>query len=217
MSVDLESLKGVYRRYSYIYDFLFGSVFHPGRCAAVDHLHTTEGDRVLEVGVGTGLSLPLYPPDVKVTGIDLSESMLEKAKQRVKKDQLKNIEELAVMDAQKMSFADNSFDKIVAMYVASVVPDRKKFIKEIYRVCKPGGTIIFLNHFESTNPALKGMESLLSPFSKLLGFYPDLSLEEFLNDTEFEPQQLIPVNMFGYWTLVIGKCPTTSASEAPNS
>lgn len=212
MTVDLESIQTAYRRYAHFYDFVFGSIFHPGRCSAIDHLHCQPGERILEVGVGTGLSLPLYPSTVKVVGIDLSEAMLEKAKTKAEKEKLSHVEDLLTMNAQDMKFPDDSFDKVVAMYVASVVPDKRQLVNEISRVCKPGGTIIFLNHFESNNLIMKKLEALLKPFAKTIGFHPDLSLNEFLADTGFIPTQIVPANVFGYWSLLIGRNHKKSSS-----
>lgn len=204
-AVTRESLEKAYKRYSKFYDFVFGAVFHPGRKTAVAKLNCQPGDRVLEVGVGTGLSLPMYSPDVKVTGIDLSNEMLEKARKRVEEENLVQVERLVQMDAQEMTFPDNSFDKVIAMYVASVVPDIAKLAKEIRRVCKPGGTIIFLNHFENKNPVVKKAESLIQPLAKYLGFHPDFPLEEFFEKTKFEVKEKIPVNVLDYWTVLVGE------------
>lgn len=203
--MDLPSIEKAYRRYSKVYDFVFGSIFHPGRQLAIEKLEAQPGHHVLEVGVGTGLSLPLYSADVNVTGIDLSKEMLQKAKRRVQEDQLHWVKRLEVMDAQNMSFDDDQFDHVVAMYVASVVPDRKKFVSEVQRVGKPGGTIIFLNHFESKKPLFRSIENYFGDMSATLGFYPNISLDDFINETQFEPQEVIPTNFLGYWSLVMGK------------
>src|SRR5438067_6716754 len=124
--MQIESVKAAYRRYAAVYDAVFGPVLQPGRKAVLQALRLRPGERVLEVGVGTGLSLPLYPRDVTITGIDVSREMLEKARRRVARQRLANVEALLEMDAERMSFADASFDKVVAMYVVSVVerPDR---------------------------------------------------------------------------------------------
>jgi phosphatidylethanolamine/phosphatidyl-N-methylethanolamine N-methyltransferase len=125
----IQAVKAAYRRYAPVYDTLFGPVLQPGRHAVVQALHCRPGERVLEVGVGTGLSLPLYPRDVRVTGIDLSSEMLEKAKRRVARVNLRNVEALLEMDAESTTFADASFDKVVAMYVVSVVPQPARLLR----------------------------------------------------------------------------------------
>jgi phosphatidylethanolamine/phosphatidyl-N-methylethanolamine N-methyltransferase len=203
-TVTSETVQKAYRRYAKYYDFVFGNIFHPGRHTAIEHLHCESGDRVLEVGVGTGLSLGLYPKDVKVVGIDLSKHMLAQAKVKVQEEQLGNVEELLQMDAQKMTFPDNSFDKVVAMYVATVVPDVTQLMSEIRRVCKPGGTIIFLNHFQNKNLVVRQIESMIQPLAKYLGFHPDFPMEEFLDRTKFQVTTAVPVNLLDYWTVLVG-------------
>lgn len=199
------SIQNAYKRYSKYYDVLFGIVFHPGRQKAIESLNCQPGDRILEVGVGTGLSLSMYPPDVKVVGIDLSEDMLEKARGKVREQNLTNVEKLVQMDAQNMDFSDNSFDKVVAMYVASVVPDVGEMAKEIRRVCKPGGTIIFLNHFESKNQWIRKAEALMQPLAKYIGFNPEFPLKDFLKKTRFKVDKEMPANFLDYWTILSGK------------
>ena len=105
--------------------------------------------------MGTGLSLPLYPHNVSVVGIDISRDMLDQARVRLARDGLESAAALMVMDAEHMAFEDNSFDKVVAMYVASVVPDPRRLVDEMRRVCKPGGQIFMVNHFHSRNPVLR--------------------------------------------------------------
>jgi phosphatidylethanolamine/phosphatidyl-N-methylethanolamine N-methyltransferase len=205
MNVTSESVIKAYRRYARYYDLIFGAIFHPGRNTAIEHLHCMPGDRILEVGVGTGLSLSLYPENVNVVGIDLSQEMLARAQKKVELEKLTNVESLLAMDAQAMTFEDNSFDKVVAMYVATVVPDVTQLVKEIRRVCKPGGTIIFLNHFQNKNPVLRRAEAVIQPLAKYLGFHPDFPLEEFIAKTNFAIATAIPVNLLDYWTVLIGK------------
>jgi phosphatidylethanolamine/phosphatidyl-N-methylethanolamine N-methyltransferase len=200
--VNIDSIKKAYRRYARYYDTLFGAIMHPGRRAVIHALDCRPGQRILEVGVGTGLSLPLYPGEVKVVGIDISEEMLAKARHRVALEGLGQIEALLEMDAEYMQFADNSFDKVVAMYVASVVPDPVRFVDEMRRVCRPDGEVFIVNHFRSQNPIMGVIEGMVAPLSKLAGFRPDLELREFLQRTRLDVVQAHKANLFGYWTVL---------------
>lgn len=193
--MQIEAVKAAYRRYAGFYDTLFGPVLQPGRKAVLDALRLRPGDRVLEVGVGTGLSLPLYPADVKVTGIDVSREMLDKARSRVAKRKLANVEALIEMDAEAMSFADASFDKVVAMYVVSVVERPARLLKELHRVCRPDGEIFLVNHVRSDNPVLGAVEKSLARFSDKLGFHPDFQLRDML-DGSHELAEVSRINFF---------------------
>lgn len=173
------------------------------------------GERILEVGVGTGLSLPLYPQDVSVVGIDISRDMLDRARHRLARDRLAQAARLMMMDAENMAFEDDSFDKVVAMYVASVVPDPKRLVDEMRRVCKPGGRIFMVNHFHSRNPVLGGVERLLAPLSKQLGFRPDFSLDRFLGATGLDARNIRPVNLFDFSTMVEARNDKQGAAEIP--
>ncbi|HZQ73906.1 MAG TPA: methyltransferase domain-containing protein [Burkholderiales bacterium] len=174
--MQLEAVKSAYRRYAGVYDALFGPVLQAGRTAVIESLALRSGERVLEVGVGTGLSLPLYPADVRVTGIDVSGEMLAKARERVARRGLKNVEALLEMDAQAMSFPEASFDKVVAMYVISVVAHPERLLAELRRVCRPGGEVLIVNHVRSDNRAIAAVEKALARFSDQLGFHPDFEL-----------------------------------------
>ena len=200
--MDIRAIELAYRRYARFYDVCFGAVFQPGRRAIVERMGCGPGERILEVGVGTGLSLPLYPQDVHVVGIDISRHMLEQARARLARGGRKSVARLMVMDAEHMAFEDDSFDKVVAMYVASVVPDPGRLVDEMRRVCKRGGQIFMVNHFHSSNPILGGVESLLAPLSKQLGFRPDFSLDRFLGQTGLDAMNIRPVNLFDFSTLV---------------
>ena len=198
----LEAIQNAYRRYARFYDFYFGLLFHRGRKAVIDHMECQPGEKILEVGVGTGLSLPLYPEDVYVTGIDISPEMLARAHNRKQRDGLENVVELRLMDAEKMLFAEDHFDKVVAMYVVPVVTNPASLIEEMCRVCKPDGELFIVNHFQNSNPVISRVERLFAPFSELLGFHPDLRMDTFIEDTGLDVRDSIPVNMFGYWTML---------------
>lgn len=200
--MSLESVISAYRRYARVYDLLFGPIMHPGRRRIVRTLHCRPGDSILEVGIGTGLSLPLYPRDIRVTGIDISPEMLERARRRVERKGLGQVEEIVEMDAQSMSFPDDRFDKVVAMYVVSVAPDPAQLMSEIRRVCKAGGEIVIVNHFRSRNPLLSFLETLLAPLSRLAGFRPNLGLYDFLSTAQLQVVEIRKTNLFGYWTLL---------------
>jgi len=179
--MQIEAVKAAYRRYASFYDALFGPVLQPGRKALLEALECRPGERVLEVGVGTGLSLPLYPPFVRLTGVDLSREMLDKARARVQRRGLANVEGLHEMDAHAMDFPDASFDKVVAMYVVSVVQEPARLLAELHRVCKPQGDIFIVNHVHSTNPIMGAVERGLARFSDQIGFHPDFDLHSLVN------------------------------------
>ena len=191
----IEAVKAAYRRYAGVYDAVFGPVLQPGRRAVLEALGLRPGDRVLEVGVGTGLSLPLYPPTVKVTGIDVSREMLDKARSRMARRRLQNVEALLEMDAEKMAFPDASFDKVVAMYVVSVVENPARLLAELHRVCRPDGEIFLVNHVRSDNPIIGAVEKGLARFSDKLGFHPDFELRELL-DPSHEISEVSRINFF---------------------
>jgi phosphatidylethanolamine/phosphatidyl-N-methylethanolamine N-methyltransferase len=192
--MQIEAVKAAYRRYARIYDAVFGPVLQPGRKAVLDALKLKPGERVLEVGVGTGLSLPLYPCNVRITGIDVSREMLDKARGRVARRRLDNVEALLEMDAEEMAFPDASFDKVVAMYVVSVVARPARLLEELHRVCRPEGEIFIVNHFHSDNRVLGALEKALAGFSSQLGFRPDFDLREVLPATH--DGEVSRVNLF---------------------
>jgi len=193
--MQIDTVKAAYRRYAGFYDALFGPVLQPGRKAVIEALKCKPGERVLEVGVGTGLSLDLYPAGVRVVGIDVSREMLEKARVRVAKRKLAHVEALIEMDAEAMTFPDASFDKIVAMYVVPVVPNPARLLAELHRVCKATGEIYLVNHVRSDNPVISAVEKGLARFSDKIGFRPDFELSELLDGTH-ELVQLARVNIF---------------------
>jgi phosphatidylethanolamine/phosphatidyl-N-methylethanolamine N-methyltransferase len=195
MQLEIESVKAAYRRYAAVYDAVFGPVLQPGRRAVVQALGLRPGDRVLEVGVGTGLSLPLYPRDVSITGIDLSREMLEKARRRVARQRLANVEALLEMDAEQMSIPDASFDKVVAMYVVPVVANPVRLLQELHRVCRPDGEIFLVNHVRSDNRFVAAFEKALAPLSDKIGFRPDFELRDMLSDVD-QVTEVSRINFF---------------------
>src|SRR3954465_12127966 len=179
MAIDRDHLERVYSSYAGVYDRIF-RVFNESREAVVSNLNIRPGDRVLEVGVGTGLCLPMYPAHCSVTAIDLSEAMLEKAAQRVKEEGLRNVT-LERMDAGEMTFADNTFDVIIAAYVVTAVPDYRKLMSEMIRVSRPGGRLVLLTHFTQDHPLVAAVEKAISPICVKLGFRTDLSVDEVID------------------------------------
>ncbi|MCS6787426.1 MAG: class I SAM-dependent methyltransferase [Thiobacillaceae bacterium] len=200
--MELDTILRTYRRYARNYDRYFGPILQPGRRSIVERLRCRAGERILEVGVGTGLSLPLYPGGVHVVGIDISAEMLAQAHARLVHEHLAHRVSLVRMDAERMAFADDSFDKVVAMYVVSVVPDPVRLVQEMRRVCRPGGQLYIVNHFLSPYPAIALLERAAAPLSGLLGFRPNLCLEEFIARTRLQVVERTRVNAFGLWTLL---------------
>lgn len=196
-----QRIERAYGAYARIYDRLFGRVFQDGRAEAMACLAPRAGERILEVGVGTGLLLPLYPSHCHVVGIDLSQEMLEEAHKRVRALRLRNIS-LQHMDASRMSFGDNSFDTVVAAYVITAVPDYKAVMKEMLRVCRPGGRVLLINHFTNGNRLLAVCEKAISPFCSHLGFRTDLSVDDVLQGWPIEVRHHAKIKPFGMWQLV---------------
>lgn len=200
-AVEQDFVENVYDKLAKVYDLFFGPTLHPGRLQAIERMNIQPGERVLEVGVGTGINLSLYPRQADVTGIDFSSSMLEKARERAARPEAAPVR-LLQMDAAAMRFADDSFDIVYAPYLISVVPDPVKVAQEMRRVCRPGGRIIFLNHFLSPNAILSRCERLISPMTIHIGFKSDLDLPAFLAQADLEPISIEKVNWPRIWSLV---------------
>ena len=200
-AVENDFVEAVYEKLAKVYDLTFGPALHPGRLQAIQRMNIQPGERVLEVGVGTGINLSLYPKQAMVTGIDFSVSMLEKARDRVARKGLRNMR-LLQMDAADLKFSDDSFDIVYAPYLISVVPDPVRVAREMRRVCRPGGRIIFLNHFLSPNPLLSRAERMISPFTIHIGFKADLDLPAFLAQSDLQPVSIEKVNVPRIWSLV---------------
>ena len=168
--MDHDDVRDAYRRWAPVYDFTFGKVSTAGRRHAVELINASNG-KVLEVGVGTGLSLPEYKPHLEITGIDLAPEMLQKARERVSSERLPNVAGLHEMDAGDLQFPDASFDTVVAMYVITVVPEPEKVMRELARVCKPGGQVMLVNHFSQEEGVRGWVERKMAPFADLVGWH----------------------------------------------
>jgi phosphatidylethanolamine/phosphatidyl-N-methylethanolamine N-methyltransferase len=199
--VENDFVEGVYDKLAKVYDLVFGPTLHPGRVQAIKKMGLMPDERVLEVGVGTGINLSLYPRQCRVTGIDFSASMLEKARDRVSREDIRGVR-LLQMDAVDLKFPDDSFDIVYAPYLISVVPDPVKVAQEMRRVCRRGGRIVFLNHFISPNALLSRFERLISPLTIHIGFKSDLDLPAFLAQADLEPVSIEKVNIPKIWSLV---------------
>ncbi len=197
--MDIDSVRRAYRRHAPYYDAVFGVLLHPGRRRTVQLANQVAGARVLEVGVGTGLSLTRYRRDLRIVGIDVSTEMLRQARRRVREKDLTHVEALLDMDAENLKFPDDSFDTVIAMYVASVVPNPDRLLAEIQRVCKADGQILIVNHFARARGLGRHIVRGLSGWSKKLGWRPDFALETFLRAGSLDVlgvQHAAPLGLF---------------------
>jgi phosphatidylethanolamine/phosphatidyl-N-methylethanolamine N-methyltransferase len=176
--IDRETISKAYARWAPVYDLVFGAVFEHGRHAAIAAAERI-GGRILEVGVGTGLSLPYYSPDVRLCGVDISEPMLRKAQERVTELGLKNVEALAVMDAEHLDFPDDSFDVVVAQYVITTVPNPEATLDEFARVLKPGGEIVLVSRVGAEAGLRRALERWFAPAARKLGWRTEFSFARY--------------------------------------
>ena len=177
---DRASITRAYDRWAPVYDLVFGKVFATGRAASIAAAESV-GGRILEVGIGTGISLERYSRNNRITGIDISAPMLRKAQERVHALGLTNVDALSVMDAAKLAFADGSFDVVVAQYVITAVPDPDGTLDEFARVVRPGGEIILVNHLGAESGPRALFEAAFAPIARRLGWRPEFRFERIAN------------------------------------
>jgi phosphatidylethanolamine/phosphatidyl-N-methylethanolamine N-methyltransferase len=201
-ALDQASIVEAYRRWAGVYDTVFGGVSSKGRLRAVSMVNRLPGKDVLEVGVGTGLALPHYNPDKRITGIDLSKEMLRKARERTRKDALANVQALHEMDAEATTFEDTSFDIAVGMFVASVVPNPRRLLAEMRRLVRPGGDILLINHFAAARGPRWWLERTMAPASRALGWHPDFAMDAIFSAEDLARIETESVSPFGIFTLV---------------
>ena len=201
ISIDGAAVRRAYRRWAPVYDELFAPVTRAARRTAVRHINRGRG-RVLEVGVGTGVALPLYAPHLKVVGIDLSPDMLALARRRVERAGLANIEAILEMDAAALAFPDASFDTVVAMHVVTVTPDPERVMAELERVCRPSGEVILVNHFSAEAGPRAAIESVMAPFADRLGWHPDFAIGTVLGRPGLELVERRALRPAGLFTML---------------
>lgn len=197
-----EPVRRAYRGFAPLYDAFYGAVLEPGRRVAIRGMNLRSGARVLEVGVGTGLSLSAYPEDVRVTGVDISPEMLRRARTRADLRGLVQVADLRVMDARAIDYDDASFDVVVAMYVVSVTPEPEQVIAEMRRVCRPAGQLVIVNHFRTTSRLVRWTERLLQPLHRRVNYSAELDQDEFVQRTGLKVMQSTRANILGYSTVL---------------
>lgn len=198
---DSRRVERVYSVLARVYDGFFDWALGPGRRTAVAALDLRPGARVLEVGVGTGLSLPHYAPGCKIVGVDISDAMLDQARTRLERSGRNGVD-LRKMDARDLQFPDGTFDAVLAPYVISVVPEPERVMAEMRRVCRPGGKVVVVNHFGSRARWLRALESGLSPLSSWIGFRLDLPVETVTGVDGLVVERARRVNLLGLWQLL---------------
>jgi len=198
----IEAVESSYARWAPVYDRTFGAVTDVGRRRAVSFINDRKG-HVLEVGVGTGLSLPHYGPEVRITGVDFSAEMLAKAQRKVDALDLKKRVDLQRMDARELAFENASFDTIAAMHVLSVVPEPEKVMAEIARVLKPGGKVVITNHFAKTTGVMAGLERVAAPMANLIGWHSDFKMDTILQEPSLQIAELRKLPPLGMMTFLV--------------
>jgi phosphatidylethanolamine/phosphatidyl-N-methylethanolamine N-methyltransferase len=206
-AVENDFVTRVYEKLAGTYDIFFGRTLSAGRMLALQQMAIQPSDRILEVGVGTGINTTLYPRNCQVTGIDLSAPMLDIARQRVVQEQLHHVR-LLEMDAAALTFADASFDIVYAPYLINVVSDPLQVVREMRRVCRPGGKLIFVNHFRSENFFLSRLERAISPLTVHIGFKSDFDLSGFLAQAELKPATIHHISSARFWSVITYVNPT---------
>jgi phosphatidylethanolamine/phosphatidyl-N-methylethanolamine N-methyltransferase len=191
-----------YRSFAPVYDAFFGAVLEQGPRTAIRGMDLEPGARILEVGVGTGLSLAAYLPGAEVTGVDISPAMLVRARRRVARRGLAQVRELAVMDARGLVYPDARFDVVVAMHVVSVTPEPEQVVAEMLRVCRPGGRLVIVNRFRTTSRLVRWAQTLLRPLHGTVNYSAALDHDEFLQRTGLRVIRSTRANILGYSTIL---------------
>lgn len=199
--IDEQSVLKAYARWAPVYDWSFGPIADFGRKRAIDVINQRQGS-LLEVGVGTGVALPRYAKHLAITGIDFSPDMLRKARQRARARKLRNVNGLYEMDASELKFDDGSFDTVVAMYVMTVVPDANKVLRELERVCAPGGEVVIVNHFAQDHGVRGAVERWMAPAARALGWHPDFRIETITEMTTLELVETRSLQPMGLFTML---------------
>ena len=215
--LDKQTVTKAYARWAPVYDLVFGAVFERGRHAAIAAAERL-GGRILEVGVGTGISLPYYSMSCRLCGVDISTPMLRKAKERVAELGLSNVEGLWVMDAEHLSFPDNAFDVVVAQYVITTVPNPEATLDEFARVLKPGGEIVLISRVGAEAGLRRALEHWFAPAARKLGWRTEFSFARYSRWAGQAPgMRLIErraVPPFGHFCLIrFGKDGKTERAE----
>ncbi len=192
----------IYEGFAPFYNFVFGKLlFLEGREASIELLEIKSGHKVLEVGVGTGLTLPLYPYNCHVEGVDLSPKMLKEAELLIEKKRLKNCA-VKEMNATELKYPDNAFDGVLGNLFISATSFPRESLLEMKRVCKPGGMIVLMNHFKSERRVLGAVEAAFNPIAQQIGFKSNLEMLPLLDSVGLKPKSMQKVNMFNLWTAV---------------
>jgi len=203
--INAAQMKRLYSFYSPFYDYVFGKVLEPGRREAFKYLSPRPRQKILEIGIGTGTSLRLYPHRSHVVGIDISEGMIAKALQKAAAYKNGNQVELMVMDAQDLKFPDNSFDAVIASYVLTTVPDPHRVCREIIRVVRPGGQIIAVQHSRGENGHLvERAKDILAPFFVRIGFTTDLDVVRVMRESGVAIENICRCNIFKLHRIITG-------------
>lgn len=200
---DNDLIEKVYRQLAKIYDVAFGALLQSGRERAIRAIAADRQLRVLEIGIGTALTVPEYPANCKIVGLDFSAAMLAKATSRIQALGAANRVVLLQADATHLPFADGFFDVVFAPYVMSVVTNPLGVGREANRVCRPDGRVVLLNHFRSERPALATFDRVLSPLTRYAGFRTDLQLMPLLDGAGLRPLSVQTVNVPPIWKLVV--------------
>ena len=201
--LDDAHIVAAYARWAPIYDPIFGVITNSAIRTTVGILNALPAGRILEVGVGTGIALPRYKREHRITGIDLSPDMLARARRRVADQKLGNVEALHEMDASRLTFPDRSFDAAVAMFLITVVPDPAKVLAEVARVVRPGGRVVLANHFSAESGPRAAFERWLSRFSASLGWNPEFPIERVLGRPELKVIERRRLQPLGLYTLIV--------------
>ncbi len=191
-----------YKRYAPLYDLLFGRIFQQGRKAIIKEMKNIDTMDVLEVGVGTGLMLPMYPKEMMVTGVDISKEMLEKAKEKIGDDRKENVS-LMQVNGEDLPFEDKKFSCVTLPYTYSVTPNPDKLIREVRRVCKKDGLIIIANHFSGVKSLWAIFEKIVSPFATKIGFQSQFSYQEYVEEVDWNVVKSYSCNLFDLTRIVV--------------